>query len=59
MLLKWRERFMDNWPQIRQLGYSDAFKRMWELYLYYCEGGFEARAIGTVQMLMIKPGCRR
>ncbi len=58
-LLKWRERFMENWPQIRQLGYSDTFKRMWEFYLCYCEGGFEERAIGTVQMLMIKPGCRR
>lgn len=58
-LLKWRERFMENWPQIRQLGYSDTFKRMWEFYLCYCEGGFEERAIGTVQVLMIKPGCRR
>lgn len=58
-LRKWRERFFENWPQIRQLGYADSFARMWEYYLCYCEGGFEERAIGTVQVLMIKPGCRR
>jgi len=58
-LRKWRERFFENWPQIRKLGYSDNFSRMWEFYLCYCEGGFEERAIGTVQVLMIKPQCRR
>ncbi len=58
-LRKWRERFFENWPQIKKLGYSDTFSRMWEYYLCYCEGGFEERAIGTVQVLMIKPDCRR
>ena len=32
---------------------------MWEFYLCYCEGGFEERAIGDVQMLLAKPGNRR
>jgi cyclopropane-fatty-acyl-phospholipid synthase len=32
---------------------------MWEFYLCYCEGGFHERDIGTVQMLLTKPLCRR
>jgi len=31
---------------------------MWEFYLCYCEGGFDERVIGDVQMLMVKPGAR-
>ncbi|MEZ5478991.1 MAG: cyclopropane-fatty-acyl-phospholipid synthase family protein [Thiolinea sp.] len=55
----WRERFQANWPKIRKLGYDERFARMWEFYLCYCEGGFEERAIGTVQVLLTKPLCRR
>jgi cyclopropane-fatty-acyl-phospholipid synthase len=32
---------------------------MCEYYLCYCEGGFEERDIGTVQMLLTKPEARR
>jgi cyclopropane-fatty-acyl-phospholipid synthase len=32
---------------------------MWDYYLCYCEGGFRERAIGTVQVLLTKPLCRR
>lgn len=58
-LRHWRERFFQHDGRIRELGYSEAFIRLWEFYLCYCEGGFEERAIGTVQMLLIKPLCRR
>ena len=34
----WHINFKDNIDQIRTLGYSDAFCRMWEFYLKYCEG---------------------
>lgn len=44
-LQQWRAQFMANWPQISQLGYSDNFRNMWEFYLAYCEGGFNAGAI--------------
>lgn len=33
--------------------------RLWEFYFSYCEGGFEERAPGDVQMLFVKPGNRR
>jgi cyclopropane-fatty-acyl-phospholipid synthase len=58
-LADWRKRFFDRMEQVRELGYSDSFIRMWEYYLCYCEGGFLERDIGTVQMLLTKPGARR
>jgi len=58
-LRRWRENFFRNLEAIRALGYPGSFLRMWEFYLCYCEGGFEERAIGDVQMLLAKPGNRR
>ena len=58
-LRHWRDRFFARLPQVRTLGYDERFIRMWEFYLCYCEGGFLERSIGTVQMLLVKPGCRR
>jgi cyclopropane-fatty-acyl-phospholipid synthase len=55
----WRERFMANADAVRGLGFDERFLRMWEYYLAYCEGGFEARYLGSVQLLMTKPGCQR
>lgn len=54
----WHERFHANLPQVRELGFSEAFVRMWEYYLCYCEAGFRERHIGDVQMLLVKPGYR-
>lgn len=58
-LRHWRERFLGNLERVRALGFPDTFIRMWEYYLCYCEGGFRERAIGTVQLLLTKPLCRR
>ena len=58
-LRHWRENFLGNMDEVRALGYPEPFIRMWEFYLCYCEGGFEERAIGDVQMLLAKPGNRR
>jgi cyclopropane-fatty-acyl-phospholipid synthase len=55
----WRERFFKHRAKIRELGYNDSFMRLWEFYLCYCEGGFTERQLGTAQMLLTKPGCRR
>lgn len=41
-LAEWRKRFQTAWPQIAPLGFDDAFKRIWEFYLCYCEAGFRA-----------------
>ncbi|MGD8724104.1 MAG: cyclopropane-fatty-acyl-phospholipid synthase family protein, partial [Desulfobacterales bacterium] len=55
----WREQFFSNIDDVRGLGYSEAFIRMWNFYLSYCEAGFKERYIGDVQMLFTKPMCRR
>lgn len=44
-LRHWRANFVANWADISRLGYSDKFRNMWEFYLAYCEGGFNAGAI--------------
>ena len=41
-LVEWRRRFLQSWPQIAALGFDDAFRRLWEYYLCYCEAGFRA-----------------
>lgn len=58
-LRTWRERFFENVGQVRALGYSETFVRMWEFYLCYCEAGFQERYLGDVQMLFAKPLSRR
>jgi cyclopropane-fatty-acyl-phospholipid synthase len=55
----WRERLLARQDEVRALGYPESFLRMWEYYLCYCEGGFEERQLGDVQMLLIKPRSRR
>ena len=44
-LVEWRRRFHDNWDQIKTLGFDPSFRRLWDYYLCYCEGGFRAGAI--------------
>jgi cyclopropane-fatty-acyl-phospholipid synthase len=58
-LREWRERFFARIEEVRSLGYSEQFIRMWEYYLSYCEGAFAERYIGDVQALFVKPGFRR
>jgi cyclopropane-fatty-acyl-phospholipid synthase len=51
----WRANFLGQRARVQALGYDGRFQRLWELYLAYCEGGFDARRIGTVQLLLAKP----
>lgn len=48
-LLEWRMAFEARWPEIRQLGFDDKFRRLWRLYLCYCEAGFLAGNVDVVQ----------
>lgn len=54
-LRRWRQRFMANEDQIARLGFDDAFRRLWEFYLCYCEGGFAEGVLGSVQLVLAKP----
>ena len=46
----WRKNFNEKWQKIKNLGYSDEFKRMWNFYLSYCSGGFKAKTIDVYQI---------
>ena len=54
-LREWRTRFLARIDAVRGLGYPDEFVLLWEFYLAYCEGGFEERVLGDVQMLLFRP----
>lgn len=58
-LREWRERFHAQLAHVHAQGYDERFVRMWDFYLAYCEAGFRERSTGDVQMLLVKPGCRR
>ncbi len=51
----WRERFLEKEAEVRALGYSQAFIRLWEFYLAYCEGGYDEGALGDLHLLFRKP----
>ncbi|MBX2848110.1 MAG: cyclopropane-fatty-acyl-phospholipid synthase family protein [Acidiferrobacterales bacterium] len=53
-LQDWRKRYYQQINVIDEMGYDDQFKRMWEFYLCYCEGGFLERAISVGQILFNK-----
>jgi cyclopropane-fatty-acyl-phospholipid synthase len=54
-LARWRANLTAHLARVRELGYGEAFLRMWTFYLCYCEAGFAERALGDVQMLIEKP----
>ncbi len=54
----WREAFLANWHELPAHGYDERFRRMWTLYLAYCEAGFGERRCMVVQQLLAKPGYR-
>jgi cyclopropane-fatty-acyl-phospholipid synthase len=54
----WRENFLGAWEELRRHGYDERFRRIWELYLAYCEAGFEERRIQDVQLVIAKPAFR-
>ncbi len=51
-LATWRENFLGVWEKISPLGFDEYFKRMWEFYLSYCEGGFKSKNINLIQFSM-------
>jgi cyclopropane-fatty-acyl-phospholipid synthase len=55
-LQHWRRRFVASSVELEANGYDDRFKRIWTLYLAYCEGGFVERRITDLQLLLGKPG---
>jgi cyclopropane-fatty-acyl-phospholipid synthase len=57
-LRQWRVNFGDHAPELAELGYDERFRRVWTLYLAYCEAGFAERRICDIQLLLAKPPWR-
>ncbi len=53
-LKEWRQRFLAAWTSIEPLGFDERFRRMWEMYLAYCEGGFRAKSIDVGQFKIVR-----
>ena len=58
-LRRWRANFEANRDELDALGYDERFRRLWRMYLAYCEGGFAERRISLVQAVLAKPQWRR
>lgn len=58
-LARWREQFLAHTDELDDLGYDERFRRLWTLYLAYCEAGFAERRICEVQIVLGKPHYRR
>jgi cyclopropane-fatty-acyl-phospholipid synthase len=54
-LRRWRANFTAHAATLTELGYDERFRRIWTLYLAYCEAGFAERRICDIQMLLTKP----
>ena len=48
-LAEWRNAFEANWPAIAAQGFDEPFRRLWRMYLCYCEAGFLAGNVDVVQ----------
>ena len=57
-LKDWRKRFNSSYKYLQTRGYDETFKRLWEFYLCYCEGGFLERSISVVHLVATRPGNR-
>ena len=51
-LCMWRDSFNQKLHEITQLGFDEAFIRLWNFYLMYCAAGFSERNIDVVQFTL-------
>lgn len=57
-LREWRKRFITNFHTLHEHGFDERFRRLWEFYLCYCEGGFLEKSISVVQLVAARPAHR-
>ncbi len=54
-LRRWRACFEAAVQQVDSLGFDETFRRMWSLYLAYCESGFRTGYLDVQQFTLTKP----
>lgn len=52
---EWSKAFNDSWDDIRDLGFDEPFRRLWNFYLSYCEAGFSDGRINVGQFQVTRP----
>ncbi|MBL8842475.1 MAG: class I SAM-dependent methyltransferase [Planctomycetes bacterium] len=57
-LREWRLALLAQRPALARMGVPEQRIRAWEWYFAYCEGGFEERVLGDVQLRFDRPQCR-
>ena len=57
-LRRWQGNFAAHAQELAGLGYDERFRRLWTLYLEYCEAGFAERRICDIQLTLAKPYSR-
>ena len=50
----WRANFLAAEGEVERLGYDQRFRRLWNLYLAYCEAGFRSGYLGVSQLQMTR-----
>jgi cyclopropane-fatty-acyl-phospholipid synthase len=48
----WRDNFNQKLTEVRQLGFDEAFIRLWNFYLMYCAAGFAEGNIDVIQFTL-------
>jgi cyclopropane-fatty-acyl-phospholipid synthase len=56
-LAAWRANLEQHRDDVARLT-DERFRRLWDFYLAYCEGGFRERHLGLVQMVLARPAWR-
>lgn len=47
----WRETFNTKWEEVRNFGFDEKFKRIWNYYMAYCEAGFREGMVNIHQIV--------
>ena len=55
-LRRWADTLASHTDTVAALGVGPEFRRLWDLYLAYCEASFLERHISDVQLVLAKPG---
>jgi cyclopropane-fatty-acyl-phospholipid synthase len=54
-LVRWRSAVRERSDEVAGLGFDDRFRRLWDMYLSYCEAAFLERHVSDVQLVLHKP----
>jgi cyclopropane-fatty-acyl-phospholipid synthase len=55
-LRRWTDKLAAHADAVTALGLSQEFRRLWDLYLAYCQAAFLERHISVVQLVLVKAG---